>query len=106
VRFVELKFIVIYMDLRFKISLMKLKFTVSLMEAKFTFLVVILVSWIVNKDAEYSSNCEAGRQWLYQRKSVECDTPYINELQDNAMCKICIVYLPCQRQDLQLYSFS
>jgi len=47
-------FIVIYVELRFKMSLMKLKFTVSLMEAKFTFLVVILISWIVNKDAAYS----------------------------------------------------
>ena len=106
VRFVELKFIVFCMEIRFKMSLMKLKFTVSRMEVKFTYQVVILISWIVYKDAAYSSNCEVGRQWPYQRKSVECDTPYINELQDKAMCKICIVYLPCQRQDLQLHSVS
>jgi len=87
-------------------SLMKLKFTVSLTEVKFAFQVVILISWIVNNDAAYSSDCDVGRQWPYQRKSVGYDTTYISELQDKALCKICIVYLSCQRQDLQFHSVS
>jgi hypothetical protein len=87
-------------------SLMKLELTVSLMEVKFTFQVVILISWIVNNEVAYSSNCEDGRQRPYQRKSFGCNTPYINELQEKTVCKICIVYLPCQRQDLQLHLVS
>jgi hypothetical protein len=61
VRFVELKFIVIYLELRFNMGLKKLKFTVSLMELKFTFQFVILIFCaIITNDAADSSKCEFG----------------------------------------------